>query len=50
MAWTQDPRRQEIEALLLEVLSDVAFGRNYYVDAQPALGSLKVARYGWGRD
>lgn len=50
MAWMQDPRRQTIEALLPGVRSVVAVGLNYYVDAQPAPGSLKVARYGWGRD
>ena len=50
MAWMQDPRRQAIEALLPGVRSVVAVGLNYYVDAQPAPGSLKVARYGWGRD
>jgi epoxyqueuosine reductase len=50
MAWMQDPRRQAIEALLPGVRSVVAVGLNYYVDDQPAPGSLKVARYGWGRD
>ena len=41
----RDPR------LLLDGANSVlAVGLNYYVDAQPSPGSLKVARYGWGRD
>ena len=50
MAWMQDPRRRDLEALLPGVRSVVAVGLNYYVDADRPAGSLKVARYGWGRD
>jgi epoxyqueuosine reductase len=50
MAWMADPRRRAVEALLPGVRSVVAVGLPYWVDAQRAPGSLKVARYGWGRD
>jgi epoxyqueuosine reductase len=50
MAWMADPRRRALEALLPGVRSVVAVGLSYYVQAEPAPGSLKVARYGWGRD
>ena len=50
MAWMADPRRRNVEALLPGVRSVVAVGLPYYVDAERAPGSLKVARYGWGRD
>jgi epoxyqueuosine reductase len=50
MAWMADPRRRAVEALLPGVRSVVAVGLTYWVDAQRAPGSLKVARYGWGRD
>jgi epoxyqueuosine reductase len=50
MGWMNDPRRHAIEALMPGVRSVLAVGWNYYVaeDRQP--GSLRVARYGWGRD
>ena len=50
MAWMADPRRQAVEQLLPGVRSLLAVGLSYYVSAQPAPGSLRVARYGWGRD
>ncbi|MEB3333180.1 MAG: tRNA epoxyqueuosine(34) reductase QueG [Synechococcaceae cyanobacterium] len=50
MAWMADPRRRAVELLLPGVRSLVAVGLNYFVDAERAPGSLKVARYGWGRD
>jgi epoxyqueuosine reductase len=50
MAWMADPRRRAVEALLPGVRSVVAVGLPYWVDAEQAPGSLKVARYGWGRD
>jgi epoxyqueuosine reductase len=50
MAWMADPRRRAVEALLPGVRSVVAVGLPYWVKAQRAPGSLKVARYGWGRD
>jgi len=50
MAWMADPRRRDIRQLLPGVRSLVAVGLSYYVEAHPSPGSLKVARYGWGRD
>jgi epoxyqueuosine reductase len=50
MAWMADPRRRDVQALLPGVRSVVAVGLPYYVKAERAPGSLKVARYGWGRD
>ncbi|MFM8936930.1 MAG: tRNA epoxyqueuosine(34) reductase QueG [Vulcanococcus sp.] len=50
MAWMADPRRRAVEQLLPGVRSLVAVGLNYYVNSARAPGSLKVARYGWGRD
>ena len=50
MAWMADPRRRDVRQLLPGVRSLVAVGLPYYVEAKRAPGSLKVARYGWGRD
>ena len=50
MAWMADPRRRAVEALLPGVRSVVAVGLPYWVEAERVPGSLKVARYGWGRD
>ena len=50
MAWMADPRRRDVQQLLPGARSLVAVGLNYYVAAERAPGSLKVARYGWGRD
>jgi len=50
MAWMADPRRRDVSQLLEGVRSLVAVGLNYHVPAERAPGSLKVARYGWGRD
>ena len=50
MAWMAAPRRRDASQLLEGVQSLLAVGLNYYVSAQSAPGSLKVARYGWGRD
>ena len=50
MGWMADPRRRTAEALLPGVRSLLAVGLNYYVAAERQPGSLKVARYGWGRD
>ena len=50
MAWMADPRRRAVEALLPGVRSVVAVGLPYWVEAPRAPHSLKVARYGWGRD
>ena len=44
------PPTSRSPASLDGVNSVLAVGLNYYVDAQPSTGSLKVARYGWGRD
>ena len=50
MAWMADPRRRAAESLLPGARSLLAVGLNYYVAAERQPGSLKVARYGWGRD
>lgn len=50
LGWMADPRRQAIKALLPGVRSVVAVALPHHVDRRPAAGSLKVARYGWGRD
>ncbi len=50
MGWMEDSRRRRIEALLPEVRSVLAVGWNYHVARERAPGSLRVARYGWGRD
>lgn len=50
MAWMADGRRRAVAALLPGVRSLLAVGLSYHVDASPAPGSLRVARYGWGRD
>ena len=50
MAWMAAPRRLDPRGLLDNASSLLAVGLNYYVNQNPAPGSLKVARYGWGRD
>ena len=50
MAWMAAPRRRDPKLLLEGVNSVLAVGLNYYVNSKPSPGSLKVARYGWGRD
>jgi epoxyqueuosine reductase len=50
MHWMADPRRSAVNRLLPGVRSLLAVGLNYYVESERAPGSLKVARYGWGRD
>ena len=50
MGWMADPRRRAIDSLLPGVRSVVAVALNYHVRAKPQAGSLRVARYGWGRD
>lgn len=50
MGWMEDPRRRQLEALLPGVRSLLAVGLSYYVSAPRQPGSLRVARYGWGRD
>jgi len=50
MAWMADPRRRAIDALLPGVRTVVAVGLSYHVNASATPSSLKVARYGWGRD
>jgi epoxyqueuosine reductase len=50
MAWMADPRRRSVESLLPGVRSLLAVALPHHVDAAPAPGALKVARYGWGRD
>jgi epoxyqueuosine reductase len=50
MGWMADPRRAAVEQLLPGVRSLLAVGLSYHVREQPSAGSLRVARYGWGRD
>ena len=50
MGWMADPRRRRVERLLPGVRSVLAVGLNYHVRAKRGAASLKVARYGWGRD
>lgn len=50
MGWMEAPRRKDASTLLDNAISLLAVGLNYFVDAQPEPGSLRVARYGWGRD
>jgi epoxyqueuosine reductase len=50
MGWMEDPRRHRLDTLLPGVRSLLAVGLSYYVEAPLQPGSLRVARYGWGRD
>jgi len=50
MAWMADPRRRAVEGLLPGVRALVAVALPHHVSATLTPGSLKVARYGWGRD
>ncbi len=50
MGWMAAPRRLRVESLLPGVRSILAVGLSYYVARERRPGSLKVARYGWGRD
>ncbi len=52
MAWMDNPRRQDIRAVMPSVRSVVSVALNYYTphgrSDDPHTG--KIARYGWGRD
>lgn len=50
MTWMADPRRRAVETLLPGVRTLVAAALPHHVSARRRPGSLKVARYGWGRD
>jgi epoxyqueuosine reductase len=50
MGWMADPRRRAVTELLPGVRALLAVALPHHVDASPAPGTLKVARYGWGRD
>jgi len=50
MGWMADPRRRAITSLLPGARSVVAVALSYHVPDKPARNSLRVARYGWGRD
>ena len=50
MAWMADPRRQAVARLLPGVRSLLAVGLSYHVRREREEGSVRVARYGWGRD
>lgn len=52
MAWMNNPKRQEIRAVMPDVRSLICVALNYYTPHQhsdrPEEG--KISRYGWGRD
>ena len=50
MAWMAAPRRRSVASLLPGVRSLLAVGLDHHVAREPAPGTLRVARYGWGRD
>lgn len=50
MNWMAAPRRRNAAELLDNAKSLLAVGLNYNVGQTPQPKSLKVARYGWGRD
>ncbi|MEM8502617.1 MAG: tRNA epoxyqueuosine(34) reductase QueG [Cyanobacteria bacterium P01_D01_bin.1] len=52
MAWMQNPKRQNVRALMPEAASIICVALNYYTDHQRPTGPeyAKIARYGWGRD
>ena len=50
MGWMAAERRRDPARLLDGAKSVLAVGLNYYVNVKPAPSSLKIARYGWGRD
>ena len=52
MAWMNNPKRQDIRAVMPEAASMICVALNYYTDYQRPTGPdyAKIARYGWGRD
>ena len=52
MAWMNDPKRQNIRALMPEALSIICVALNYYTPHQRPNSPeyAKISRYGWGRD
>ena len=50
MAWMADPRRRQVSRMLPGLRSILAVALPHHVSAERTPGSLKVARYGWGRD
>jgi epoxyqueuosine reductase len=52
MAWMNNPKRQDIRAVMPEAASMICVALNYYTDHQRPTGPdyAKIARYGWGRD
>ena len=50
MTWMATERRRNPALLLEGTTSLLAVGLNYHVADQQKPGSLKIARYGWGRD
>ncbi len=52
MAWMNNPKRQDIRAVMPEAASMICVALNYYTDHQRSTGPdyAKIARYGWGRD
>jgi epoxyqueuosine reductase len=52
MAWMNNPKRQEIRAVMPEVRSLICLALNYYTPHQHSdrPEDAKISRYGWGRD
>jgi epoxyqueuosine reductase len=52
MAWMENPKRQDIKALMPSVQSVICLGLNYYTsqDRVESDRIAKISRYGWGRD
>ncbi len=52
MAWMNNPKRQNIRAVMPEANSIICVALNYYTGHQRPAGQqyAKISRYGWGRD
>lgn len=52
MAWMENPKRQEIRAVMPTVQSVICVALNYYTPHDRPAGNqyAKISRYGWGRD
>ncbi len=52
MAWMNNPKRQDVRAVMPEVQSIICVALNYYTPHQRPNSSqyAKISRYGWGRD
>jgi len=52
MAWMENPKRQDIKALMPSVRSVICVGLNYFTPQVrvESDSTAKISRYGWGRD